>query len=386
MIYARYRIVMAILIAAGTVTAALGLRWDPERTWPNLLLNGLNVLTLALSAMFFLATQRASGARWSAGLRRIPEAFMLVLPAASILMLAVFLGRDTLFGWARPEAIGGRGQYLQPPLVFTRTALALAMWTSFAWFLRKISLEQDRNPHLALVLDRRLSRYSILFLPMFALTFTWSTFDWLASLEPEWFSTLFAIYVFSGTFVQGLAAITLVTVLLRERGLLGDIVSEDQLHDLGKMLFGFLTFWAYLWICDYLLIWYGNIPEEVTHYLVRTSGKWLYFFTLNFVVNWVVPFVVLLPARPKRSPSTLMVISILLLCGHWLDLYVLIMPSQWTSPRLGLPEVLITSGYVSLLCLVVERNLAGASLVPPNDPILAADAVRTGEAGLGVSQ
>src|SRR5262249_30624224 len=273
----RHRIVMWVLVVAGAGAALLGLRSDPERTWANLLLNGFYVTSLALSAMFFLATQRAAGARWSAGLRRIPEAFMLALPFASCLMLTVFLGRGTLYTWGRLDglagetAFAGKVEYLQPPLVFARAVIALSLWTAFACSLRRISLEQDRDPNQSLSLDRRLSRYSVLFLPLFAGTFTWSVFDWLASLEPQWFSTMFAVYVFSGTFVQGIAAVTLATVLLRERGLLGQVVSEDQLHDLGKMLFAFVTFWAYIWVCQYLLIWYGNIPEEISHYLIRTN-------------------------------------------------------------------------------------------------------------------
>jgi Ni/Fe-hydrogenase subunit HybB-like protein len=366
-----------VLLLIGASTAIRGLSSAPDRIWPNLLLDTFYILSLGLSAMLFLTTQRLAGSRWSSALRRVSEAFMLLVPVASVLILPLWLGRRTLYAWGRPGAfahensIAGKVQYLQPHWILARSVLACLFWTASAWVIRRASIDQDRHPAQNLALHHRLNRYSALFIPIFAITFTTASFDWLISLEPEWFSTMFAIYVFAGVFVHGIAAITLATVLLRKSGYLSKAINEDRLHDLGKMLFAFSTFWGYIWVCQYLLIWYGNIPEEVTFYVKRANPQWLALFTLNFLMNWVAPFTLLLSAKAKQNARILKVTSIVVLLGRWLDLYVMIMPTQSVRPPLGLPEVLIATGYAALSYVVVLWCLVRAPLVPVNDPILA---------------
>jgi hypothetical protein len=379
----RMRLLPYALVLLGAAIAVYGVFATPDRTWPNLLLDGFYMTSLAVSGMFFIASTRMTSARWSASLRRIPEALMLGLPVAAGLLLMVLVspaGRHTLYSWSRPgtfahePAIAGKVQYLQTPFVLARVAVVLALWVLFAWLFRRASLRQDRNRRASLTQHHRLNRYAAAFIVVFAFSFTAGAYDWLISLDPSWFSTMFGVYVFAGTLVQGLAAITLAAAILTQRRAPPELGTPHQFHDLGKLLFAFSIFWAYIWTCQYLLIWYGNIPDEVTHYLKRTNGWWLPLFVANFVINWTVPFLALLSAGAKRRLGLLKGVTVALLVGHWLDLYLLITPALWTGPRLGIPEVGIGAGYAALFYLLFVRNLAKAPLVPVNDPILNADA------------
>jgi hypothetical protein len=355
------------LVIGGVAAAALGVAGSPERTWPGLLLNGFYMTALALGGMVFIAVQCLSGAAWSANLRRIPEALMAALPVAAMLMLILFFGRDWLYPATRSDARTdewARALYLGTPFFFGRMVLFLAAWTLFARRLRRSSLRQDEDPSPQH--HRRLVRDSAAFVVVFAISFSLASFDWLMTLTPRWGSTIFAVYTFAGVLVGGIAAVTLALVLLADRGYLADVVTADHLHDLGKLLFAFSTFWAYIWFSQYLLIWYGNLPEETTYYAARTSPPWMPVFLLNLVVNWVVPFVILLPRAAKRSAAILKWVAIIVLAGRWLDLYLVVMPATLDAPSVRALDMLIVAGHAGALFLVVTGALASAPLVPVN--------------------
>jgi len=162
---------------------------------------------------------------------------------------------------------------------------------------------------------------------VFSVTFTLASVDWIMSLEPMWSSTIFGVYNFAGLFESGLAAIILAALWLERQGPLRGVLTEEHLHDLGKLLFAFSTFWAYIWFSQYMLIWYTNIPEETTYFLRRLHGVWLALFLANVVLNWVVPFAVLLRRDAKRMRRVLGLVAAVVLVGRLLDLYLMIFPS-----------------------------------------------------------
>ncbi|HEV2855706.1 MAG TPA: hypothetical protein VHC97_23160 [Thermoanaerobaculia bacterium] len=350
---------------------------DPTRLWTILLVDGFFFLSLALAGLVFLAIQYLSSAGWWTALRRVPEALMSLVPLSALPMLLVFLGRRALYPWTRPgflsadPALEAKAAWLNEPFFLIRMVLFLGLWSLFAVLLRRTSLAQDHQegitPHRN---HRRMVRLSAAFLAIFAITFSLASFDWLMSLDPRWASGLFAIYVFAGLFLSGIAVILLAVLKLRREGPLAEVVHEGHLHDLGKLLFAFSTFWAYIWVCQYLLIWYGNLSEEIPFYVERTRGDWLPLFLLAPLLNWLLPFCLLMSRSAKRSPHILATACVLVLAGSWLNLYVTVAPAVLPGPRLGMIELLITAVYAGLFVFALTRALAGAPMVARNDPFL----------------
>jgi NNP family nitrate/nitrite transporter-like MFS transporter len=363
------------MLGIGIFGFAAGVYTDAARVWASFLQNAFFFLTLALGGMVFVCINRAANAGWDTAVRRVPEAMMSYLPFGAVAMLILFFGRNVLYEGLRTTfEYDGRpmvfkNTWLNPTFFFTRMVVFLGLWVLFAYLIRRESKLQDADGDLKHT--RNIKRYSAAFLGIFALTFTFASFDWLMSLEPLFYSTVYAFYVISGLLLSGFAAITILVVLLRRKGLLPE-VSEHHLHNLGKLVFGFSTFWAYIWLCQYLLIYYANLPEETVYYLRRmqTPG-WKGLFFANVFLNWLIPFALLLPRSVKRSEGWLLVACTVVLLGHWLDLYVAIFPVFEHSAMPGLVDIAIVIGFVALFAQTFINALRKIALLPQQDPYLA---------------
>lgn len=369
---------VAVVGLAGVVLGAVGFLWsfgsDPGRAWGSLLIADFYFLAIALGALFFLAMNYVLAAGWWAALRRIPEALASTLPWMAVPMLLIYFGRHELYHWTHADAVAhdpvlaDKSAFLNTPFFFGRMVVILAVWTLFALALRRWSLAEDDaaegSPRPLMV------RFSAVFVMVFAVTFSLASFDWLMSLEPHWFSTIFAVYQFAGLFLSAVAAITLGVLALRRPLHRAGVWRPEHLHDLGKLMFAFSTFWAYIWLSQYLLIWYSHLPEEVTHYVARTQGGFKVLFFAVLFMNWVIPFLVLLPQTTKRRPAVLATVACLILVGRWLDLYVHVAPVLSEEPRIGLTEVSLFVGFAGVFVFLVHRGLAAAALVPRRDPFL----------------
>ncbi|MCC6421573.1 MAG: hypothetical protein IT429_25420 [Gemmataceae bacterium] len=364
-----------VLAAIGAVAVAAGLAVAPTETWASLLLVSYALVGLSLGSAVLIALQYVTGAGWGVALRRVPEAMALALPVGAVGILLVLVCAPSLYPWtSHTDAHTGhvselKHLWLSRPFFLVRAVVYLACWYAFILALVRNSRRQDRDG--AVSHTRRNVALSAAFLVVFGVTCWLASYDWVMSLEPEWYSTIFGLYAFAGLFLGGLAALTLLVLWLRRAGPLRRVVSVDHLHDLGKLVFAFSTFWVYIWFCQYMLIWYVNNPEETAYYIRRQDGAWQSLLVLSVVLNWGVPFLALLSRAAKRNAVWLGRVCAVVLLGQWLDLYVLIGPpfGQPTVQELALQAVLLL-GAGGVFCLAVFRALGQAPLVPVGDPFL----------------
>lgn len=360
-----------------------------KRVWANLWLNSVFFAGIAVIGVFFVAIQYVAHAGWSANLIRIPLAFGNFLPIVFGIMLVVFIfGHHDIFHWTHAslyeptlengqpnpdydEILVGKKGFLNVPFYIIRMVAFFAIWTVMFNLIKKASLREDLEGGVNYYKNN--IKYSAIFLVFFAVTSSIAAWDWVMSVDPHWFSTLFGWYVFSSWWVSGLAVITLAIVLLKEKGYLS-IVNSNHLHDLGKFMFAFSIFWTYLWFSQFLLYYYANIPEETIYFIERLrghNGQFATLFFLNLIINFFFPFIVLMTRDAKRQLIFLKIVACVIIVGHWLDFYMMIMPGTLGSfAGFGLVEFGTVLTFAGLFVFVVSNALSKAPLIAKNHPML----------------
>ena len=335
------------------------------------------LLTLALGALFFVILQHLTRAGWSVVVRRWAESIAAVMPALALLALPIVaFGLHDLYHWTHAEAVAAdqllqaKQAYLNVPFFVLRLAVYFSIWILLSSFFLSRSLAQDKDgdPALTLQMERRSAPAMLLF----ALTATFAAFDLLMSLDPHWYSTMFGVYVFAGSVVSFIALLAVVVFAGQRAGVLRHAITVEHYHDIGKLLFAFTVFWAYIAFSQYMLMWYANLPEETVWLLRRQTNGWGWIGLVLLVGHFVLPFVALLSRAPKRRPRAVAAVAAWVLAMHWFDLYWVVIPE--VAPESAMPHVLDITTLLGLGGLVVAfavYRMRGRSLVPERDPRLA---------------
>lgn len=364
------------LAVAGLLAGGVAAVVDLHRFAFSYLVGFAFVVTLALGGLLFVLIQHLTRAAWSSAARRQMEWLAGVLPACALLFVPVAVLAPKIYHWLDHDAaahdalLQKKAAYLNLPAFLARAALFFGVWSLVAWLFRRTSRAQDASaePETLMLKMQRWSAPAIL---ATGVTLTFAAFDWLMSLDPHWYSTIFGVYVLSGGLVSALAALALGTVFLERRGVYGPVSTVEHRHDIGKLLFGFTVFWAYIAFSQYFLIWYANIPEETIFFRRRWVGSWQAVSLVLVFGHFAVPFVMLMSRHAKRSMTTLGAAAGLLLAMHYVDLYWLVMPTlDAGGARPGLIDAAGLLFPLGVLAAWLGRRAAREPAYPIRDPRL----------------
>lgn len=348
-----------------------------NKPWAAVYVAALFFFMIALGVMAFYAVQYAAQAGWSPVLFRVMEGISAyLLPGGIIIFVLLALSSfhlNHLFVWmdadvvAHDKLLQNKQSYLNIPFFLIRAALYIAGWSLFRYFMRRNSLRQDDANDIKWY--KKNFKLSAGFLVFFIVTESMMSWDWIMSLDPHWFSTLFGWYVFSSMFVSGITVIALVTIYLKSRNYL-PFVNDSHIHDLAKFMFGISIFWTYLWFSQFMLIWYANIPEEVTYFVSRIEDYGLLFFGM-VALNFIFPLLLLMNSDFKRINWFVVMTGIIILVGHYLDVYVMVMPATvGESWFIGIPELSALAFFGGLFIFVVFNSISKAPLLVKRNPFV----------------
>jgi hypothetical protein len=357
--------------AAGAV--AVYMNEGPARFWANWLVWTLMLLTLGLGNLFLVALERLVGAHWSVPMRRVPERIAALIPLAIVLLFIGYLSLPVLFPWTRPEAahnpiLVAKAPWLNTTFFAIRLVVCAVLWLLFYFFYVRGSLRQDTSKDPAFTVKAR--RLAPPFMVTFFFTITIVAFDWISSLEPEWYSDMFGVYLFAGTFLSGIAAMAIGVLALLRKGRLRDVGSQHY-YNLGTLGLAFTVFYAYISFAQYMLIWYADLPEEIVWFKHRLEGGWQSIALLLPIFHFAIPFFLLVGGSPKKRPWVLRIAALSILFGHFVDIYWLIVPTISPTPLLGWPELVMACLFLGLGFLQIRRAMGRGADMPVGDPLLA---------------
>ena len=348
-----------------------------NKPWSALYVACIFFMLVSLGVLVFYAIQQVAQAGWSPVLFRVMQGITSYLPVGSVIFFVILvlcgLHLNHIFIWLDPEVvandklIANKAGYLNFPFWIIRAAIFLTGWSLYQYFSRRNCLAQDEaNDNL---FYKKNFNISAIFLVFFIVSESIMSWDWIMSIDPHWFSTLFGWYVFSSFFVSAITTIALVTLYLKTKGVLEN-VNTSHIHDLAKFMFGFSIFWTYLWFSQYMLIWYANIPEEVTYFITRIELYNLPFFGA-VVLNFVFPLLILVNTDFKRITWVLVMAGVVILAGHYIDFFNMIMPGtvgdRWF---IGVPEIASVLFFLGLFIYVVFNALTKVPLLPKRNPFI----------------
>ena len=348
-----------------------------NRPWAALYVAALFFFMIPLGVLAFYAINRAAQAGWSIVLFRVMEGITgYLLPGSITIFIILVLSvmhLNHLFIWMDPEVVAhdeliqGKSAYLNTTWFLVRALFYMTGWNVYRYISRKISISQDKGDYLKN--HKKNFRLAAGFLVFYIYSESMMSWDWIMSIDPHWFSTLFGWYVFASMFVTGITVIALVTIYLKSEGYL-EFVNASHIHNLGLFMFGVSIFWAYLWFSQFMLIWYSNIPEEVTYFITRIEDYNIPFFGM-LAMNLIFPFLVLMNRDYKRNNFLIVMAGIVIVLGHYIDVYNMIMPSavgdQW---YFGIPEFGGFMIFMGLFIFFTFKSLEKAPLLASGDPFL----------------
>jgi len=371
----RFGRIMLILGIAGLAVSAIGLATDMHQFFNSYMTNFTFWASLGFGALFFVMVHHLTGAVWSVVVRRLAAAAMATLPMVLLLSIPVLLGVKHIFVWGDHDfmmsnpMLTSKIGYLNPPFFIVRTLVYILVWVVLGRLLIRTSLQMDQGwaPN-ALSKFQRISGPGMV---LYAFTVSFAAFDWCMSLQPQWYSTIYGVWFFAGGLVMIMAFLAVAVNALSRKGVLASEISVEHRHDIAKLMFAFMIFWAYMHLSQYLLIWYADLPEEVAFFRDRWIGSWKVISVLIPLTGFVIPFVLMMSRHVKRNRVLLTFWSLWLIAMHWIDLYWNITPTFHPDHAIfSWMDVTLFIGQGGLMLWLFWRHFTSHPVLPLTDPHL----------------